>query len=79
MVAFAERNDSATIQCRLCGVSYSIMYNRDDMLDWLSGSGYIQDLMPYLSAGERELLISGTCDNCWQNMFGPDLDIDNDE
>ena len=77
MVAFAERNDSAEVRCRMCGVSYSIMYNRQDMLDWLSGSGYIQELMPYLSVGERELLISGTCDNCWKNMFGDD--VDNDE
>jgi len=78
MVAFAKRDDVAEVRCRQCGVSYSIMYNREDMLDWLSGSGYIQDLMPYLSSGERELFISGTCDNCWQNMFGTDLDSDDE-
>ena len=75
MVAFAERDDSATIQCRHCGVSYSIMYNRQDMIDWLAGKDFIQELMPYLSAGERELLISGTCDSCFCEMFG----IDNEE
>jgi len=58
------------VQCKHCGVVYNILVNRDDIQDWLSGSGYIQDILGYLSAGERELLISGTCDNCWKLMFG---------
>ena len=32
----------------------------------------IQDALPYLSASEREMLISGTCDDCWQKMFPVD-------
>lgn len=76
MVAFAERNDSATIQCRNCGTSYSIMYNREDMIDWLSGKGFVQDLMPYLSDSERELLISRICGPCFDKIFlPPDLDF----
>lgn len=75
MVAFANRDSCSGVQCRHCRITYSIMYNRQDMVDWLSGSGFIQDLMPYLSAGERELLISGTCDSCFSEMFG----IDNEE
>lgn len=75
MVAFANRDTSTVVQCRHCGVGYSIIYNRQDMVDWLAGSGYIQDIMPYLSAGERELLISSTCDSCFSEMFG----IDNEE
>ena len=66
------------VQCRQCGVVYNILANRDDIQDWLSGSGYIQDILGYLSAAERELLISGTCDNCWKNMFGSDEE-DEDE
>ena len=62
------------VQCRQCGVVYNILANRDDIQDWLSGSGYIQDILSYLSAAERELLISGTCDVCWKSMFGSDED-----
>jgi hypothetical protein len=62
------------VQCRQCGVVYNILANRDDIQDWLSGSGYIQDILSYLSAAERELLISGTCDVCWKSMFGDDDD-----
>jgi hypothetical protein len=57
-------------QCRYCKVVYQILANRGDIQEWLQGSGYIQDVLSYLSASERELLISGTCDNCWKSMFG---------
>lgn len=64
------------IRCKHCGIVYQIIANEDDMLKWVSGSGYIQDVMDYLSPAERELLISGTCDNCWNILFP---EVDNDE
>lgn len=78
MIAFAQFTDSATVRCRVCGLSHLIMYHRQDMLDWLIGNGFIQDLMPYLSAAERELLISRTCGACFDKLFPP-LDTNNDE
>ena len=77
MVAFANNlDDHCTIQCRMCDNIYLIMYNREDMVDWLSGSGFIQDILPYLTAGERELLISSTCSDCFDKLFPPDVDND---
>ena len=58
------------VQCKQCGVVYQIIAEREDIDSWLSGSGYIQDILGYLSAAERELLISETCDSCWTQMFG---------
>ena len=72
----AANNDVLEIPCRHCGIMYTILADREDVTAWLSGSGYIQDVLGYLSPAERELLISGTCDNCWKNMFGDDLDED---
>ena len=72
----AAYNDVLEVPCKHCGISYTILANREDVAAWTMGQGYIQDLLGYLSAGERELLISGTCDNCWKNMFGDDLDDD---
>lgn len=69
MVAFAERDTSTEIRCQCCGNVYSIMYNRQDMVEWMCGQGFIQDLMGYLSDAERELLISGTCGSCFDQMF----------
>ena len=72
----AAYNDVLEVPCKHCGILYTILANREDVTAWLSGSGYIQDILGYLSPAERELLISGTCDNCWKNMFGDDLDED---
>tara|TARA_E500000178_G_scaffold120089_1_gene120176 strand:+ start:196 stop:459 length:264 start_codon:yes stop_codon:yes gene_type:complete len=58
------------IQCVECGIAYQIIADEDDIVRWQSGDGYIQDILHYLTVGERELLISGTCDTCWKSMFG---------
>lgn len=60
-----------SVSCCHCGAEYSVMVNPEDIIRWQSGE-YIQDCMGYLSAAERELLISQTCDSCWNNMFGSD-------
>jgi len=52
------------------------MIDPQDFFDWHNGEGFIQDLMPYLSTGERELLISGTCGRCFDEMFPEDVDIE---
>lgn len=72
----AANNSVLEVPCKYCGILYTILADREDVTAWLSGSGYIQDILGYLSPAERELLISGTCDNCWKNMFGDDLDED---
>ena len=72
----AANNDVLEVPCKHCGVLYTILADRDDVAKWQAAEGYIQDLLAYLSAGERELLISGTCDNCWKSMFGDDVDED---
>jgi uncharacterized OB-fold protein len=77
MVAISNnRNDIADVRCNECGRYFQIFYNREDMVDWLSGSRSIQDAMPYMTAGERELFISGTCSDCFDLLFPP---LDNDE
>ena len=75
----AAYNDVLDVTCKYCGITYQILADRDDLDSWMNGEGYIQDILAYLSKAERELLISGTCDNCWKNMFGQDFDVDDDE
>ena len=60
------------VNCNYCHSEHIILAERQDLEAWLSGDKYIQDALSYLSAGERELLISGTCDTCWKNMYGID-------
>ena len=75
----AANNDVLEATCVHCGITYTILAKREDVASWMMGAGYIQDVLGYLSPAERELLISGTCDNCWKSMFGDNFDVDEDE
>ena len=54
--------------CPICGCANFVSVNEIDYLDWQDGE-LVQDAFPYLSADEREMLISGICPDCWENMF----------
>ena len=69
MVALTGRDDVIVAVCRKCGTSHNLLVNINDVAAWKSGT-YIQDAMPYLSADERELSISLTCGDCFEEMFG---------
>jgi hypothetical protein len=66
--AAGNRADFVAPTCRMCKTEYTLFVNFQDMVEWQEGK-YIQDAMPYLSAAERELLISGTCGTCFDEMF----------
>ena len=68
MVAL-HRNDMIQAVCLHCKKSSELAVNKQDIIDWTGGK-YIQDALPYLSSDDRELLISGTCGKCWEDMFG---------
>lgn len=75
MVA-AVRDTICEAFCKHCGTEYILTVNKSDMYDWYNGMLPIQQALPYLSASERELLLSGTCGDCFDKMFPP---LDNDE
>lgn len=60
--------------CTICGRSRVIYVMKDDYLKWANRQALIQDAMPYLSAEEREMLLSGICPDCWDNLFKEDED-----
>tara|TARA_R100000008_G_scaffold46021_1_gene27091 strand:+ start:343 stop:582 length:240 start_codon:yes stop_codon:yes gene_type:complete len=60
---------SLTAACRLCRCEQKITAPVSGWLAWQNGE-LIQEALPMLSPSERELLISGTCDDCWTEMFG---------
>lgn len=57
------------VNCRMCKETKQLNVNMGDVQKWQEGA-LIQTVMPYLSAPERELLISGTCGECWKKLFG---------
>ena len=76
--AINNRTFSMNCECKLCGTWQTIILNKKDFEDWDNGDKYIQDIFDYLSAGERELLISQNCTKCWNEMYGM-YGIDDDE
>lgn len=65
------------IMCNSCGQLFIIDVNKKDWNKYMNHEGYIQDLLPYLTAGERELILSKTCDDCYNKMF--ELEEDDNE
>ena len=60
---------SVVTRCPICGRGNEVEVNEMDYLDWQDGV-LAQVAFPYLSANEREMLISGVCPTCWNNVFG---------
>ncbi len=58
-----------TTTCPFCGKSHGVKVSAADFWEWNDGA-LVQDAFPYLSADEREMLISGICPTCWDKMFG---------
>lgn len=56
-------------ECPFCGEYHEVEVSEADFYAWQGGE-LIQNAMPYLSADDREILISGICPSCWEKMFG---------
>ncbi len=65
-----------SVTCRLCNKEHLIICCKSDLDKWQNREGHIQDILHYLSADQRELLISGTCGECFDGLFPPDDDED---
>ena len=66
-----EYNDGRLWAYRQIGdyvVGMTNYVEKDDYYRWLRGT-HVQNAFSYLNASEREILISGTCSECWDNMF----------
>ena len=61
--------------CPFCGHANEIEVNEADYWDWQDGE-LVQNAFPYLSADEREMLISGICPTCWEKTFGGEEEED---
>lgn len=62
--------ETVFVDCPYCLAVSQVRLSTDDFLLWKQYkrgvvTGFIQDLFPYLSASERELLKTGICDSCF--------------
>lgn len=58
-----------TNRCFVCGNRAVLEVPLEGLRAWQGGE-LIQVALPELSAGERELLISGVHEHCWETMVG---------
>jgi len=54
--------------CRICKNDHQLKVNEEDFIRFQNGE-HIQNVMPYLSADERELFITGLCGKCFDKIF----------
>ena len=65
-----ERNYEFKVSCVSCKKTYTLKVNIEDYFLFDSPNRpHIQDIFPYLTPAERELLLSGMCEECWNKMF----------
>jgi len=55
-------------RCPFCGQTHEVEVYEADYMAWEFGAT-AQEAFPYLSADDRELLISGICSECWARTF----------
>ena len=68
MLEIKDYTVTVTGACPFCGKEWYIKVSTLDVAAWQAGE-FVQNAFPYLSAGERELLISGICADCQKEVF----------
>ena len=60
-----------TLGCIKCKSEHTVSLNAPDLFKYNQGI-YIQEAFPYISEGMREMMMSGICDSCFQEIFPED-------
>jgi len=72
----STKSIEVTVLCRHCRQYITINVPVDGYLKWTAHQALIQNAMPTLSPGDRELLISHTCNACFHKLFPPEEEED---
>ncbi len=54
--------------CTWCRKGYVLNLDEDQVIRWVTDE-HVQDVWPEMSLAEREQIISGTHEECWEEMF----------
>lgn len=66
-------NIDVTIDCAMCSESVTVAVDPIAYQEWKDGKP-LERAFDYLTASEREMLKSRTCQKCWDSLFGDDYD-----
>lgn len=57
-------------RCPECNKGVFVEVKYEDMIRFMNNDyNYIQDLFPYSTPSEREIFLSGLCNDCWNKLF----------
>ena len=64
-----DGNVEISAKCPMCGKISKVTCKEKDWFKYQTSDSHIQDIFPYLSASDREIIQTGICDECWNTMF----------
>lgn len=62
-------NGNVGIECPRCHKVVELPLKEAELLAWNPDETFIQNQFPQLTPGQREMLISGLCEKCWNEIF----------
>lgn len=69
-----DRNEGFTnysVKCHFCGGEQILRLKDSDVESYQNGDKLVNQAFPYLTADEREILISGMCGKCFDEKMKP--------
>jgi hypothetical protein len=57
-----------TEKCPVCDTSSELLLDEEKLIRWHYGE-LLQDVFPELTPSTRELILTGTHDDCWDQLF----------
>ena len=55
--------------CPFCGATSTLHVDSKNWIDYREKKLYVQNAFPHLSAGEREIILTGICLQCQSHVF----------
>lgn len=71
MSGFIKEVCIQSITCRKCGKTFEFPTFKEDFERFEKGE-HIQYVLPYISPEYRELMLSGYCPDCWNEIMETD-------
>lgn len=68
-VAVVDGQAHIVVECHSCAKPHEMTVPAENYLSWREGE-YVQNALSMLDKDQREMLISGVCPTCWDEMFG---------
>lgn len=62
-------NGNVGIECPHCHRVIELPLKERELLAWNPNETYVQTQFPQLTPSQREMLLSGLCEECWNEIF----------